>query len=226
MGIEVLSNDDFTKWATDYSYERFLVTPKYEGIVCFLVYYDGKLTKAFIENEYNPSDNINIANTAKKIKNVPSKLKINKDSIIYGDYHYDGLYVPKTAVIKGIITVKKSAVKGKKKSVDKVISSILFSENLNDLSFKPLSMTVNDEEFTSKYLNERHKMLDVAELLGFDYCDYWRAIGGSTVIMVASEYKRRFVHKQPYKIDGCIVGFEIVNKISSYDNDNMKILKL
>ena len=216
--VQIMNGDELSKWMSKYPYERFLVEPLYVGAECVIEYNNGILSDACVGH-------MSIKDRIGKIKNIPEKLSIQKDSIIYGDYHYDNLYVPtETIIVKGIITSKKFVFKKGKDSTDTILSLVSSNKSKTELCFKPYNLSVKGNiEFSHKYLHECHMLVDVAELFGLGYCDYWRAIGGDSAMMICVEFKHRFIKTQPYKISGCIVAKETTVDIN--DCNNIKILE-
>ena len=67
------------------------------------------------------------------------------------------------------------------------------------------AVKVANSIYTSKYIYEQHMMLDVAWLFGFAAPDYWRPANASTAIALVENFETRFLKKQDYCMDGCVI---------------------
>lgn len=227
--------DELRKWcesieATNNGNVSFLLEPKYDGLSCSLIYKNGILVEASTRGTgYKGSD---ITKNAKTIKSIPLKLSLNGDpkQDIISDWHYEGLYVPEHVEIRGEILLPKSELAAINKeredhglpqfanernaaagSIKQLDPAVTASRNL---IFKPYGVYSNDESFSKKYLNEQHKMLDIAEIFGFLRGWYLRCANTYTVQSMIAEFEDRFLHNQDYCMDGCVVK---VNNISQQD---------
>ena len=220
--LESIESMDLSKFVT------FLLEPKYDGLSCSLIYKNGVLVEASTRGSgYKGSD---ITKNVRTIKSVPLKLSINgnpKEGDVVGDWHYDGIYIPEYVEVRGEIMLPKSqlarinnersaaglplfanernAAAGSIKQLDTAVTA---SRNL---IFKPYAVYVEDKAFENKYLNEQHKMLDVAEIFGFLRGWYCRCADANTVIEMLKEFEARYLYNQDFCMDGCVV------KIDSYE---------
>ena len=210
--------DELSEWASAFN-ESLIVEPKYDGTSCSIIYRDGVFVEASTRGDgYKGSD---VTENVKTIKNVPLRLKVNETGVTH-DFHYDGIYVPHEIEIRGEVMMPKSSFKklNEKRSEEglklfanarnaaagslKQLDSRVTAER--DLIFKPYGVYADkDEEFTSKYLQYQHNMLDVAEIFGFDEATYWRCADANTVLMIVSEFEDRFLNEQDYCMDGCVI---------------------
>lgn len=219
-------------------YESFLLEPKYDGVSCSLIYKNGIL----ISGSTRGSGKVgaDITENVKTIKSIPLKLELhgrkNTETENYpdtiNDWHYEGLYIPNEIEIRGEILLPKSEfarINAERRaeglpefanerncaagSVKQLDPKVTASRNL---IFMPYSMYCDsDKEFTEKYLDEQHKMLDIAEIFGFNAPNYWRCSGAYTVINMIQEFKERFLEKQDFCMDGCVVKIESFKKQES-----------
>lgn len=220
--------NELTDWLNKFDTTNghsFLLEPKYDGTSCSIIYEDGIIKVATTRG--SGLKGADITANVKTIRNVPLKLAVH-NTPSSTDYHYEGIYVPNQIEIRGEILLPKSELvrinkerelngeapfanerncaAGSIKQLDPRVTSS------RHLIFKPYAVYSDDDKFTTTYLNEQHKMLDVAEILGFDSPSYWRCADANTVIEVINEFHERFFNNQDYKMDGCVV------KLDSYED--------
>ena len=211
--------------ASGTGYENFLLEPKYDGVSCSLIYKNGILVSGSTRG--SGSVGADITENVKTIKSIPLRLKINgrknTETNLYpdivNDWHYEGLYVPDEVEIRGEILLPKSELVRINKereaaglptfanerncaagSVKQLDPKVTASRNL---MFMPYGVYCDsDKAFTNKYLDEQHKMLDIAEIFGFNAPNYWRCTGAHTVVTMIQEFKDRFLDNQNYCTTG------------------------
>lgn len=214
--------DELTAWLEKHYKNEvghgFLLEPKYDGTSCSIIYRNGIIEVATTRG--SGLKGTDITANVKTIHNVPLKLVINETGVT-NDWHYNNIYVPNHIEIRGEILLPKSELVRINKereaqgespfanerncaagSIKQLDPKITASRNL---IFKPYAVYSDDDNFIEKYLDEQHKMLDVAEIFGFDSPSYWRCATPRTVIEMLFGFRDLFLTKQDYKMDGCVI---------------------
>lgn len=234
------SYDELKSWLKEFDdknqgYEDFILEPKYDGLSCSLIYKNGVLFSASTRG--NGIVGADITANVKTIKSIPLKLQIcgrkntddEKFPDIVNDWHYEGIYVPDEIEIRGEILLPKSEfARINEERVKENLPPFANERNCAAGSIKQLDPKVtasrnlmfmpygvycdSDVKFTNKYLDEQHKMLDVAEIFGFNSPNYWRCAGSHTVLKFIYAFEEHFLHNQNYCMDGCVVKIESLKK--------------
>lgn len=229
--------EELKSWmeSVDDGYNTWIVEPKYDGVSCSLIYVDGVLVSASTRGSGLKGDNI--LENVKTIRSIPLKLKINgnknENGMIYpdvvNDYHFWEIYVPKYVEIRGEILMSKTEFKRiNKERAEQGLP--LFANERNcaagsikqldpkvtasrKLLFMPFAVFVDeDDKFNKLYLDTQAKALTVANIFGFNVPNYWLALDQNTVLTFIKEFEDRFLKKQDYCMDGCVIKFDSIEK--------------
>ncbi len=221
--------------SVDDGFNTWIIEPKYDGVSCSLIYVDGVLVSASTRGSGLKGDNI--LENVKTIRSIPLKLRINgnknEDRMIYpdvvNDYHFWGIYVPKYVEIRGEILMSKTEFRRiNKERAEQGLP--LFANERNcaagsikqldpkvtasrKLLFMPFAVFVDeDDKFNELYLDSQAKALTVANIFGFNVPNYWLALDTNTVLTFIKEFEDRFLKKQDYCMDGCVIKFDSIEK--------------
>lgn len=211
---------ELTQWLKSfYLTDTFIIEPKYDGLSCSLIYRNGILTEASTRGTgYKGSD---VTENVKTIKTIPLKLSIRKDSLYRFKEDLNICSLPETIEIRGEVLLPKkelarinaereeenlpkfanerNCAAGSLKQLDPKVTA---SRNL---IFRPYAVYTSDTVFERKFLSLQSDMLDFAEAVGFCHPVYWRASDYFTAIVFVREFKERFLYKQEYCMDGCVI---------------------
>jgi DNA ligase (NAD+) len=229
--------EELKSWmeSVDDGFNTWIVEPKYDGVSCSLIYVDGILVSASTRGSGLKGDNI--LENVKTIRSIPLKLRINgnknEDGMIYpdvvNDYHFQDIYIPKYVEIRGEILMSKTEFKRINKEREEQ-GLPLFANERNcaagsikqldpkvtasrKLLFMPFAVFVDeDDKFNKLYLDRQAKALTVANIFGFNVPNYWLALDQHTVLTFIKEFEDRFLKKQDYCMDGCVIKFDSIEK--------------
>lgn len=211
----------------------WIIEPKYDGVSCSLIYVDGVLVSASTRGSGFKGDNI--LENVKTIRSIPLKLKINGNKNdgthvypdIVNDRRFTGIYVPRYVEVRGEILMSKTEFKRiNKERAEQGLP--LFANERNcaagsikqldpkvtasrKLLFMPFAVFVDeDDNFNNTYLTTQAQALTVAEIFGFHTPNYWLAVDDYTVTVLVKEFEQRFLKRQDYCMDGCVIKFDTI----------------